>query len=339
MALRTWWDGLPDERYWMEITGRSDTGENLVAPQHNGSGGNQWSYEAVSLVRPGDIVLHYQTNEPGGPALVGWSEVVGDVSTGSITWQARGSRGRERGVATTGPSWYAPLGGLVRFPAPVRVRELGSRAEDLLAMRRRMESEWGKPVYFPFYQYRPGELRPQQGYLTKFPKELIDLLQLELPGAGAGQGGGAEIEEQTQPRRRRVPPGSTTRIQDPVLRAAVERRSVDVAKAYYADRGAVEIVELGKPYDLRLSLDGRERHVEVKGSTLEVTTVELTANEVSHAEAFQPTDLVVVDRIDWMRKADGSVETSGGRMRIWSDWGPEGSNLVARTFAYLLPDA
>jgi hypothetical protein len=38
MAIRTWWTGVPEQRFWMEITDRSDTGANLVAPQHDGVG-------------------------------------------------------------------------------------------------------------------------------------------------------------------------------------------------------------------------------------------------------------------------------------------------------------
>jgi hypothetical protein len=79
--------------------------------------------------------------------------------------------------------------------------------------------------------------------------------------------------------------------------------------------------------------------VEVKGSSLEISTVELTINEISHAESFQPTDLVVVDDIEWSRNADGSVTTAGGRLRVWRDWTPQDDALEPRKFAYSLPPA
>src|SRR5690349_6832562 len=124
MALKTWWDGDPEQRYWLEITDRDLPGHDLHAPQFDGVGSTQWSYEAVSLVQPGDRVLHYQTNEPGGAAILGWSEAISGASTGKITWLAHGTRGRERAVATTGPSWYVPLNGLHEFEEPVRRSEL-----------------------------------------------------------------------------------------------------------------------------------------------------------------------------------------------------------------------
>ena len=32
MALKPWWEGDPAQRYWMEVTDRLDTGDNLVGP-------------------------------------------------------------------------------------------------------------------------------------------------------------------------------------------------------------------------------------------------------------------------------------------------------------------
>src|SRR5688572_14785057 len=80
-----------------------------------------------------------------------------------------------------------------------------------------------------------------------------------------------------------------------------------------------------------------ERHVEVKGSRLLIETVELTINEVNHSATFQPTDLVVVDGIEYHRESDG-ITTSVGRCRIWRDWTPLADDLSARKFAYALPN-
>ena len=96
-------------------------------------------------------------------------------------------------------------------------------------------------------------------------------------------------------------------------------------------------MKLGKPYDIKLKLDGEERHVEVKGSSLTIETVELAINEVMHATDFQPTDLIVVDGIDWKREASGKITTSGGRLRSWTGWAPLTEDLAARKFAYSLP--
>lgn len=324
----------------MEITGRDVLGENLLAPKLDGAGREQWSYSLVSQVRPGDRVLHYLTNETGGAAIVGWSEATDVPSTGTITWQARGTRGRERGQATTGPSWFVPLGGLHEFDTTVRGRDLDVLETEVFQLRDELEAKHGKPVYFPFFQYRPGEIRAQQGYLVKFPVGLLDLLR-ELAVVRSEPGGDITVEEAEDagPKKRSVPKGRLTRIQDPELRSAIENRAVDLAIEHYEALGATDIVKLGKPYDIKLILDAAERHVEVKGSSLSIETVELTSNEVMHAADFQPTDLIVVDGIEWKRDATGKIATSGGALRIWSDWTPEDAALTATKFAYLLPNA
>lgn len=340
MALNTWWDGDPDQRYWMEITQRDVLGENLLAPKLDGAGREQWSYTLVSLVEPGDRVLHYRTNEPGGAAIVGWSEATDSASTGTITWQARGTRGRARGQATTGPSWFVPLGGLHELDAPVQGRDLAPVEAELLRLRADLETAHGTPVYFPFFQYRPGEIRAQQGYLVKFPAELFSL----LPELGAVTGDDreaapddtGEVSEDESPPGKRAARGRTTRVQDPVLRSAIENHAVDAAIEHYRLLGGTDFEKRGKPYDVKLTLDGQERHVEVKGSSLTIETVELTINEVIHAGDFQPTDLVVVDGIDWSRTGD-VVTAAGGRLRIWRDWAPLDEDLDARKFAYYLP--
>ena len=106
---------------------------------------------------------------------------------------------------------------------------------------------------------------------------------------------------------------------------------------HYRDQGATKIVELGKPYDLRVTLAGVERHVEVKGSSQLLATVELTRNEVSHAKTYTPMDLVVVDDIRWSRNAAGEVATTGGALRIWSNWTPVQEDLSPTKYAYNLP--
>jgi Domain of unknown function (DUF3883) len=338
VGINTWWADNPEQRYWMEITSRDVLGENLLAPQVDGAGRTQWSYSLVSHVRPGDRVLHYQTNAPGGGAVVGWSQAVGDVSVGTITWQARGTQGRARGHATTGPSWFVPLGGMHELDTRVRGGDLAGIESALLKLREDLETKHGKPVYFPFFQYRPGEIRAQQSYLVKFPVELFDVLP-DLAVVKSELVGDVEskLPEDKQSPTTKVPRGRLTRVQDPLLRAAIERRSLDVAIKHYKGLGADEPVEIGKPYDIQVTINGEERHIEVKGSSLLIGTVELTINEVVHAADFQPTDLVVVDGIRWRRMADGTIKTRGGRLRVWSDWTPLDRDLSARKFAYYLP--
>ncbi len=333
VPLNTWWTGVTGERYWLEITDRDEPGDNLMAPQHNAAGGDEWSYSLVAEVRPGDRVLHYLTNSGGGE-IAGWSEVIAPVSAGIITWQAHGTRGRGRGAPITGPSWYVPLGGLHEFSGPVTRAALSARAGDLRALRDSLETQYGKPIYFPFFFYRPNEVRARQGYLAKFPAALLRLFPDLNDAAEAPDEVPAEDD---RPPARRAPSGRPPRIQDPILRKAIEDHAVEEASKHYTALGATDVTPLGKPYDIRLTLDGHERHVEVKGTSLdEISAVELTKNEVSHALDYQPTDLVLVEKIQWRRRADGTIATSGGQLTIWSDWAPYEDDLTAERYSYRL---
>ena len=89
-----WWDGNPEEKYWMENTYRSDIGSNLKAPQKSDTGKNFWGYNFLKLMKPGDVVLHYDANLK---SITHFSIVESQYSENEIEWKARGSYARERG--------------------------------------------------------------------------------------------------------------------------------------------------------------------------------------------------------------------------------------------------
>jgi hypothetical protein len=252
------------------------------------------------------------------------------------TWQPRGTSGRALAGPRTTEGWVVPLGGLNRFEQSLTADELQGLKEQVLAVSASLERAHGRPTYFPFYLYGRRQLRAQQGYLVKFPVELFDV----VPNVGAAKVDGEgrdpdEVPEHNESSKRRVPGGPTTRVQDPQLRSAIENHAVERAVEYYKQLGGLNLTKLGKPYDLSLLLGGVLRHVEVKGSSLFIETVELTINEVAHAKSYQPTDLIVVDGIEWSRSGSRIV-TAGGRFRVWSDWTPSDQNLSAQRFAYML---
>ncbi len=127
-------------------------------------------------------------------------------------------------------------------------------------------------------------------------------------------------------------------LADAAVRVALERHAVQMAYEHYKRAGACEIEALGKPFDLRVIIDGGERHVEVKGSMgVGLESVQLTQGEVDHARTWQPTDLFVVDGIHAERAADGEIVTSGGRIRLWGEWAPESGALRPTHLRYTLP--
>lgn len=315
----------------MEITDRNDLGGELWAPKEDATGGESWSYTLVSNVQPGDRVFHWHKNAAGVPSLIGWSEAVGPLQSDVRAWQARGTAGRARGVSVTGPTWVMPLKGLHELPKPITRADLnGPLYQSVLTALQQTQDEVGRgrPAYAPFQHYGGRELRAQQGYLTKFPAALVSVL---FPGKSSRVEGSKSM---TTPKQSR----GQAYVSDAARRSAIERHAVEAAKDYYRQLGATAIIELGKPYDLQLQLDGEERHIEVKGSTVpNIETVELTQGEVIHARAWRATDLVIVDGIECSGGVGGGFSTNGGTLRVISDWVPSDHSLRPTHLRYTLP--
>ncbi len=97
--------------------------------------------------------------------------------------------------------------------------------------------------------------------------DLVDRIGLsDLSGDPLIADANGDLVEDFQTSGGSAPSGRGTVMQDPVRRAAIERRSLDVALKYYDKIGGIDAVELGKPYDIKVTVNGIERHCEVKGS-------------------------------------------------------------------------
>jgi hypothetical protein len=322
----------------MQITDRADLAGPLLAPKLQRL---TWGYDLVSQVQPGDRVLHWWTRG-AAPGLVGWSEVEEHATViPEYTWTPR------HGAARTTLGWSAVLGPVHDFPSPVTSVQLLPLLDEIVGVDEELGSKHKGALYFPLTRYganRPAhkqEVRAAEAYFVKFPVELFDV----IPGIAS-----ARIDATLDPLDtdlpedfqwgKKAPAGRTTRAQDPKLRDAVERRSLDVAKAYYVDEfEGTDYEEVGKPYDIRVTVGGVPRRCEVKGSSMEIDTVELTFNEVDHGTTFTPVDLIVVDKIIPTRDpATGEVTgATGGRRRVWVDWTPGQSDLKPTKYAYTLP--
>ncbi|WP_326807847.1 EVE domain-containing protein [Streptomyces sp. NBC_01775] len=335
MSVNKWWSHDPNERYWLEITNREDIGVNLLAPQLNDRGEEYWSYALVREVRPGDLVLHWDKNH--GPGVVGYSHVRGEAFASTITWQSRGTYGRQRGTSGPEPAWQAPLGGYRRLKRPVtqaRLREIEPRIH---ALRDRLTDSVAGPLYFPFVFSSTRPLRAAQGYLTKLPRSLVETLPelLELRQTAISEPSEPEVLiPHSSPTRKTRGPSGYGRQHDAKQRKAVERYAMDLVLNHYSSRGyQIEDVGDHSPWDITVRRDGTESHIEVKGSTTSREAIDLTEGEVRHAEGV-PTCLIVIDQIE----VDDDLRCGGGRWRTWADWLPKREELVATAYRYPLPD-
>jgi hypothetical protein len=216
------------------------------------------------------------------------------------------------------------------------LRELENSASEITAVKDRLITDYGSPIYFPF-QEGSGGFRPREAYLAKVPKAVVDIIAglrpesdwggFEQPLVTPHQAGGQNGVKQTY----------AGFCADPVLKKAIEIQTVGQAIAHYSAAGyRVEDIGAHESYDLRAIRGDEVRHVEVKGSQGHVQKVILTRNEVTLANEFDRTDLVVVADIEWERRLDGSITTENGVMSVFPDWRPAPENLKPLSYEYFL---
>lgn len=157
----------------MEIIRREDMGADLKAPSAARGGGVTASYVLVPAVRPGDVVIHYDSRHED---IVGVSMAAGSAVPTPIYWVARGSYARRAGAQ---PHWLPGLRvALDRYrevAPPVTIAEIRGHRDQLLALRRRIQDRaGGRAIYFPWIPYQ-DTLRTFQSYLVKMPRDAVSL--------------------------------------------------------------------------------------------------------------------------------------------------------------------
>ena len=176
--MAEWWDDAPDERYWVEITARSDIGTDLHAPAASESASSFWSYDLITAPEPGDLVYHYDSKHQ---AIVGYSEIVGGPWSDEIVWAAKGASARRQGITPyVRKGIRRGLGGYVVLDIPVTKALLIERRAALFAVRDAV-ADRGFPSRFPFIPYGAADVRAIQGYLTKLPSALFEVFPELIP--------------------------------------------------------------------------------------------------------------------------------------------------------------
>jgi hypothetical protein len=90
-------------------------------------------------------------------------------------------------------------------------------------------------------------------------------------------------------------------------------------------------------FDLRCVKDTEELRVEVKGTSGRGASIQLTVNEVTHAQSnLTRVDLFVVSEIEVLRSPDGPIAI-GGRQRVIENWSPSDSDLLPDRYVYKIP--
>ena len=226
----------PAERYWLEITNREDLGTDLWAPQTDYAGRDYWSYRLITYIRADDVVLHWHKSLIGKPAIVAWSYASGEPELSEITWQARGTVGRQQAAPRTAPAWRMPLEEHTPLLHPVTQSTLRDAESAVRLVYARVRQGHEGPLYFPFALSERRPIRTAQGYLVKFPVALLEVFPeltdvprpdvLRKPAQAASVSGGKERTD-----------SDAWYMNDPRVRKAVERHAVRRATEYFEALG------------------------------------------------------------------------------------------------------
>src|SRR5690242_14584975 len=298
-----WWERVPGENVWMEITRRDDIGEDLKAPSAARGGVTTASYALVPLVHAGDVVVHYDSRRE---AIVGVSVASNVAEPAPIYWVARGSYARRAGER---PRWLpglrVPLDSYMQLEPPVTLAEIRQHKGALLELRQRIQARTsGQPIYFPWIPYK-DTLRTFQSYLVKMPQEAIGLFpQLrkaidESKSQASGvllassEGQVSEAVKDAAGKVARRGRGQGFQL-DQEAKVAVEVLAMNTATEFYSSGWEVEDVHGTESYDLICRQGSEVKHVEVKGTTTDGAEVILTPNEVRHAREYPSTALFVL---------------------------------------------
>ncbi|HJQ93705.1 MAG TPA: hypothetical protein VJ874_05415 [Candidatus Thermoplasmatota archaeon] len=168
MAKAVWWNDRPNERYWLEITNRSDIGADLNAPQTDKGGKRpHHAYALITHVAAGDVVFHYDTKveQIVGVSRVGGAPYASEVRWGSL---ADGTPPFPRA------GWRVPLEYYSPINVPLDLARLREDKPVLKAIHGALRGGKRRSIHFPFEISAKRPLRPAQMYLAKLPRQVLE---------------------------------------------------------------------------------------------------------------------------------------------------------------------
>jgi len=168
--INAWWESVPGERYWLDVTNRSDRNEFLAAPQGVGRSSASWAHRLITHVKDGDVVFHYDALQE---SIVAWSIPYGRVEKMQLSWPLAESHAAEGATSQRLLSWAIGLRQFTPLGAAVPLREIAQIQWSLFPSLRALEDEVGGPLYYPFEMGIREATRPLSGYVFKLPSVLV----------------------------------------------------------------------------------------------------------------------------------------------------------------------
>jgi hypothetical protein len=156
----------------------------------------------VNEVAEGDVVLHYAARPE--KAIASWSRAIGDPYEDTLIWGAHGQAGGRGPVEPyERPAWRRPLEGPFPLPRPIGLEDFRDAEAAIRDVHDRLRGQFpGQPLYFPFQLSSRRPVRAFQGYVAKWPRELLGV----IPDLAALD----ELAEQTRPTPTDPAPGASS---------------------------------------------------------------------------------------------------------------------------------
>lgn len=317
---KQWWSGDQEQRFWMELVNVESWGTILVAPELP-------RHALMYDVKPGDVVFHWVgKNNPRRlrSGMYGYSIVAGELEVGAGEWLNE-------------PANVIRLTEYRDLEQPLYLESLREYSDGVMGLLGELKSSTTATTHFPFQDHPTAGLKPNQRYLSKFPAGMLEIVPELRPGSDWGGHGDVFLTPPLDP----VVPEFRRRYSgycvDPILRKAIEMAAVHQATEHYENQGyIVTDVGLTHSFDLIAQRGNEVRHIEVKGSQAHIEKIQLTRNEVNHANIYPLTDLVVVREINWKQTPEGGFTTQPGYMEVIPNWRPSPENLKPVSYEYFL---
>ncbi|MBP9890308.1 MAG: DUF3883 domain-containing protein [Planctomycetes bacterium] len=309
-------------------------------------------HRQIAAIGYGDFPLYETANDRESFANdSGWNRAQRDIAF-QFTWQMR----RGDIIFTCQDTKFVVAWGLLLDNVPLFFGEDDPIWRELGPLRQRVwDEDQGEQFcnYRRVDHWRPVEAAPEiaHGRLPGSPQPTVmpyheaDIVQWLRIDEDLNAARLSLSEEVKAPEGYQLAPRSRSgasikgpgRQLDKGRRTAVEEHAMGLAASYFKGNGyQVEDVSDRESFDLRCTKGKDDRLVEVKGTTLTASTVDLTANEVESAREYV-TDLFVVSEILCTGHGEGAM-AKGGNCRLFRNWEPEKRHLKPTAYRYTLPE-
>ncbi|QDE91904.1 hypothetical protein BHS06_24575 [Myxococcus xanthus] len=274
-----------------------------------------------------------------------WTVTRGDIEVGDrvIIWQSKDKSGR-RGIVALGEVLTAPT----LMEEPPEFRPYWVKPEPWDNLMRRVWVRYARAPKCPRWMREDGTdpvleglsvARARGGGVYRLTPEQWEEVLREVDGwpEGTQEPRPLSLDDwQATVERSRARAKGQGFSSSPEVRRAVESLAMDRAEAHFAAQGYT-VERRGKPYDLLCTRAGATLYVEVKGTQTDGAEVLLTPNEVAFAREHRETMALFVLHSVSIESVEGTVQASGGTVRILQPWDPDGGELLPVGFTCKLP--